>query len=275
MTTSNHLKSNGARLIRLIVDVGTETMRNYFDSIHPPATLNAVLHSEYDTLRRIGAINRTQMQTLFPPSGMHPAMPSTSNDYDITLLFILIRNICGLTPPASIRGGTSWDENPPLADMSPEADLARIKHYRNKIYAHIKSTEVRDDDFLTYWNTISSALVRLGANAEDIRKLMTSPLDEDYYINLITEIRGHTRTIKTVVFVILAIISIFYLSPFLLSYFHKEPDYSFSRNFSNPGFVGREWVFRQIEMDILNTSDERGVLLVTDPGWGKTALMKR
>jgi hypothetical protein len=101
MTTSNHLKSNGAKLIRLIVDVGTETMRNYFDSIHPPATLNAVLHSEYDTLRRIGAINRTQMQTLFPPSGMHPAMPSTSNDYDITLLFILIRNICGLTPPAS------------------------------------------------------------------------------------------------------------------------------------------------------------------------------
>ena len=46
------------------------------------------------------------------------------------------------------------------------------------------------------------------------------------------------------------------------------------QNFSNPGFVGREWVFRQME-EILNASDTRGVFLVADPGWGKSAIIKR
>jgi hypothetical protein len=64
--------------------------------------------------------------------------------------------------------------------------------------------------------------------------------------------------------------------PLLLpSHVLKEPDYSYHQNFSNSDFVGREWVFRQIELDILNASDVRGVVLVADPGWGKSAFMKR
>ena len=156
--------SNGARLIRLIVDVGTETIQNHFDSIHPPETLTNVLYANYHILRR--NIPRHQMRTLFPPTGVLPAMPSTSTskDYDITLLFSLLRNICGLHSPASIHGGTSWDENPPLDNESPEADLARIKFYRNEAYAHIRSTDVSDGDFVIYWNEISRPLIRLGAN---------------------------------------------------------------------------------------------------------------
>ena len=265
MPSHNHLKANGARLIRLIVDVGTVTMRKYFDSIHPPATLPGVLHANYGTLR--ANIPRYQMRTLFPPFGMRLAMPSTSNDYDITLLFSLLRNICGLHPPASIHGGTSWDENPPLADESPEADLARIKFYRNTVFAHIKTTEVSDNDFVMYWSEISRPLVKLGGNAEEIRELMTSPLDEDHYLNLITK---DIQTIKVVGWLLLAIVIGMALFP--TSYFEKEPDYSYPQNFSIPSFVGREWVFRQIEQ---HTSTTRGILLVADPGWGKSAIIKR
>ena len=267
MPSHNHLKANGARLIRLIVDVGTVTMRKYFDSIHPPATLPGVLHANYGTLR--ANILRYQMRTLFPPDGTCPANPSTSNDYDITLLFKLLRNICGLHPPASIHGGTSWDENPPLADNSPEADLARIKFYRNTVFAHIKTTEVSDDDFLMFWSEISRPLVRLGGNAEEIRKLMTSPLDEDHYLNLITK---DIQTIKKVGCSALAILIAVAMALFLAIYFDNEPDYSYPQNFSISGFVGREWVFRQIEQ---HTSTTRGVLLVADPGWGKSAIIKR
>ena len=202
--------SNGARLIRLIVDVGTKTLRNHFDSIHPPETLTNVLYANYHTLRR--KIPFYQMRTLFPPAGDLPATPSTptssSEDYDITLLFSLLRNICGLHPPASIHGGTSWDENPPLDDESPEADLARIKFYRNKAFAHIRTTDVSDGDFVIYWNAISRPLIRLGANAKKIKKMKTSPIVEDYYLNLITEIREDTRWIKTGVLFILAIFAV-------------------------------------------------------------------
>ena len=283
MSSSSHQKTNGARLIRLVVDVGTETMRKYFDSIHPPETLTDVLYVNYDTLRR--NIPRYQMRTLFPPTGVLPAMPSTSKNYDITLLFSLLRNICGLHPPASIHGRPSWDAKPSSADLSPEADLARVKYYRNKAIAHMRETGVCDDEFVIYWSVISGALVKLGANANEIMNLMVSPLDEDHYLNLMTETREDTRLIKTgilfilaifVIFAFFAVISIILLTLFLSGERARSPktpdvNYSYPQNFSIPDFVGREWVFRQIE---LKTSNTRGVLLVADPGWGKSAIMK-
>ena len=273
MSSPNDLKANGARLIRLIVDVGTETMRKRFDSIHSPANLPAVLNANRATLNNLrtrGIITVAQWTLLFPPAGMPP---TTSKDYDITLLFILFRNICGFHPPATIHGGTSWDQNPPLSDDSPEAHLARIKFYRNTVFAHIKSTGVSDDDFVIYWGEISRSLVRLGGNAGEITKLMTSQLNEDYYLNLIKTQKG-IITINVVALLLSAVIFAS-LAIFLPGYFVKEPDHSYPQNFSNPGFVGREWVFRQMVEKILNRSDTRGVLLVAEPGWGKSAIMKR
>lgn len=170
--------SNGARLSRLLIDIGTETMRKYFDYIHPPGTLTEALHGSYGTVNQLyrrRIINHEQRKKLFPPSGDLPALPSTpSSEYDITLLFILLRNICGLVPPVTVQGGTSWDQNPPSADESPEADLARIKFYRNKIYGHIVSTDVSDDDFENYWSVLSQALERLNdIVGEDIRDQLT------------------------------------------------------------------------------------------------------
>lgn len=42
-STDDRQKGNGTRLNRLIINLGTEAMRNYFDSLHPPATLTATL----------------------------------------------------------------------------------------------------------------------------------------------------------------------------------------------------------------------------------------
>jgi hypothetical protein len=116
--SSNRLKSNGAKLSCLIINQGTETMRKYLDSKHSPANLPAVLNANraiLNTLRTNRVINPEQMNLLFPPPGMPP---TTSSDYDISLLFILIRNICGLRAPVTTG---SWDANPPSSDRSPEA----------------------------------------------------------------------------------------------------------------------------------------------------------
>ena len=259
MATSNRLKSNGARLGRLIIDQGTETMRMFFDSIHPPATLTATLYLHYVTLRKVKGIQQ-EMKNIFPPSGVLPAMPSTSKDYDITTLSFLIRHICGLRAPVSTG---SWGENPPATDTSKEADLVRIKYYRNEVYAHIKNTEFSDTNFDLYWSELSDALQRLslhlGKNiSHDIAYLKTCNLDDSRYLNWFVGI--------------LAIFSVFIFV--LPSFSIKEPDDFYPQNFSNSGFVGREWVFRKIE-NILNASDVRGVQLVIDPGWGKSAIMKR
>ena len=70
---------------------------------------------------------------------------------------VLLRNICGLVPPA-----TGWDSLPAATDLSPEADIVRIKYYRNTVYGHASEASVDDATFSQYWKDIQDALVRLG-----------------------------------------------------------------------------------------------------------------
>ena len=178
--------TNYAHLCRLLVDVGSQALRNKFDSIHPPAGLHGILtkppaHLVLQTLRKRKILNPTQWAKLYPPS---PSSVS-SKDFDVTLLILLLRNICGLTPPTS-----GWDNLPPAADTSDEANIARVKYYRNHVYGHAIQESVDDVAFNTYWQDISNALVGLGADAAAINKLKTERLDpvtEKYYQELLRE----------------------------------------------------------------------------------------
>ncbi|EDO28320.1 predicted protein [Nematostella vectensis] len=150
-------KDNFQKLSRLLIDGGTKSLRNYFSSFHPPTTLTASLNAHKSTLTGLKGkvLKPHQWDLLFPKSGP----PSTAENYDITLLTCLLRNICGLAPPAST---TSWDKLPPATDQTKVAQVVRLRHYRNDLYAHIKTTEVETADFNHYWADISAALLSLG-----------------------------------------------------------------------------------------------------------------
>ena len=176
--------TNYARLCRLLVDVGSHALRNRFDSIHPPAGLHGVLtkppaHPILQSLGRKRVLNATQWDKLYPSS---PSSVS-SKDFDVTLLILLLRNICGLIPPT-----TGWDNLPPSADTSVEANIARFKYYRNHVYGNASEASVDDATFNTYWQDISNALVGLGADAAAINTLKTESMDpviEKHYQELL------------------------------------------------------------------------------------------
>jgi hypothetical protein len=180
--------SNFARLCRLLIDGGTQVLRDVFDSIRPPSTLHSVLHSPavHNTLKGLKAkriLTPHQWSRLYPST----STSVTSEGFDITLLFILLRNICSLTPPA-----TGWDKPPLAVDTSKEADLARIKSYRNELYAHITETAISDIDFEKYWKEIEALFLRLGGTSyqPDIERLTVEtmdPEDEQYFIKAIEE----------------------------------------------------------------------------------------
>ena len=112
-------KTNGAKLSRLLIHGGTTVLRNMFDAHHPSANLAADLHARYSILNyllRQRVLNSDQWNKLFPPGGTPPA----SSTFDITLLFLLLTNICGLSPPP-----TGWHKEPTPSDTSLEANLAR------------------------------------------------------------------------------------------------------------------------------------------------------
>lgn len=114
--------TNYARLCRLLVDVGTLIVRETFDRKYSAENLCKVLSSNtinsvLKSLRARGVLNPYQWGKLYP------AIKSSvsSREFDITLLMVLLRNICGLAPP-----GTGWDALPPASDTTLQADLARI-----------------------------------------------------------------------------------------------------------------------------------------------------
>ena len=158
-------KTNGNKLSRLLIDGGTTVLRNIFDHYHPPANLYANLSSRriysiLTNLRYGGILNGSQWDKLFPSRGRRP--PNSIN-FDITLLFILLRNICPLHPPLS-----GWDKMPPVGDTSFEANLARIKYYRNELYGHVTTTGIQTSVFDVKWQEVSSVLVSLGLSQSEV-----------------------------------------------------------------------------------------------------------
>ena len=148
--------TNYARLCCVLVDLGTCALRDSFDAICTPPTLHTILaasHSSLKSLRSRRIINATQWGKLFPAI----STSVSSKHFDITLLMTLLRNICGLAPPV-----TGWDVLPAATDLSREADIARVKYFRNTVYAHAEHASIDDATFNTHWKEIRDTLVRLG-----------------------------------------------------------------------------------------------------------------
>ena len=176
------------------MDYGTDVMRTEFNKIHDPNTLDNVLQSHKNMLSNLPSrvLPKSMFDTLYPSVNTF----GKSTEFDITLLSVLFRNICSLNPPVVDQTGRrSWDEDPLQSDQSLEADLVRLKLFRNRIYAHAKGISMSYTEFCDTWEEISQVLVRRGGSViqkkvDKLRKLHFTQLEEtyskellDWYIN--------------------------------------------------------------------------------------------
>ena len=189
--------TNYARLCRLLVDFGSQALRDTFDAIHPPARLHTVLgrHPEHATLKSLKnkrILNPTQWGKLYPTT----LSSVSSAGFDITLLMVLLRNICKLAPPS-----TGWDSLPHLADVSKQANIARLKYYRNTVYGHASQASVDDAAFNNCWQEISNAIVGLvgavyGADISKLKNGCMDPDTEEHYRQLLKQWKEDEDNIK-------------------------------------------------------------------------------
>ena len=194
-TSCNRETTNYARLCRLLVDVGTQALRDTLDAIHTPANLHTVLAANKPTLQGLRSrriINATQWGKLFPviPSAV------SSKTFDITLLMILLRNLGCLPSPK-----TGWDTLPATTNISREADIVRIKCFRNTVYAHAEQASVNDTTFNAYWQNIRDTLVRLGgvtyrAAIDNLETECMDPEMKAHYKHLLSEWKKDEDNIK-------------------------------------------------------------------------------
>ena len=184
-------KTNGAKLSRLLIDGGTTVLRNVFDSYNPPANLAAGLNANLSTLNKLlkkKVLRTAQWDQLFPPGGATP----DSKTFDITLLFLLLTNICGLTPPLS-----GWHSKPTPSDTSLKANLARIKFFRNELYGHVSTTSVDSPTFTSLWQEISTVLIALGLNQAEIDRLKAEHCGEEDYLDVLRDWADSEEDIKS------------------------------------------------------------------------------
>ena len=184
-------KTNGNKLNRLLIDGGTTVLRKTFDCYHPPANLASDLNYNYSILNNLlrkKVLNGHQWDKLFPPGGGVP----DSNTFDITLLFLLLTNICGLTPRPS-----GWHVKPSPVDNSLEANLARVKFLRNALYGHVTSTGVDATFFSSFWQEISITLHSLGLDQSEIDRLMAEQGGEQDCIDTLIRWADSEDDIKT------------------------------------------------------------------------------
>ena len=187
--------TNYARLCRLLVDVGTQALRDTLDAIHVPTNLHAVLAANKTTLQSLRSrkiINATQWGKLFPVI----SSSVSSRDFDTTLLMVLLRNLGGLPPPM-----TGWDTLPAATDFTREADIARVKYFRNIVYAHADQASVDDTTFNAYWQDIQETLVRLGGvrykvAIDNLETECMDPEMEDHYKQVLSEWKKDEDNIK-------------------------------------------------------------------------------
>ena len=168
-------KTNGTRLARLLIDEGTHVLRKVLHSVHPPATLQHVLNNNHGKLQRLKsrrAIFDDQWEKLFPTASGYTR---DSKTFDITLLHLLLREICHLTAPA-----TGWHKMPADGDVSREANIVRIKCFRNEL-CHSVSTGIPNGEFEDKWSKISTSLESLEASVyrKKIQDLKDDPIDHD------------------------------------------------------------------------------------------------
>ena len=188
---SSREKANGNKLSRLLIDGGTTVLRDIFQRYHPPANLSSGLKTYYFSLTNLlrrRVLNKHQWNKLFPPGGGIP----DSNTFDITLLFLLLTNICGLTPPSS-----GWHTKPSPKDSSLEANLARVKFFRNELYGHVTSTGIDTAIFSSLWQEISASLLSLGLDQAEIERLKAEHGGEQDYLDVLFEWADSEEDIKT------------------------------------------------------------------------------
>ena len=81
-------------------------------------------------------------------------------DFDITLLYTLLRNVCqNISPPSQ-----NWGFMPSsLNEITVGDDIERIRLIRNEVCGHISEVAIQDTEFKQYWSTISDICTRMQA----------------------------------------------------------------------------------------------------------------
>lgn len=93
------------------------------------------------------------------PEQKNACLNATKNnysDFDITLLYKLIRNLC-----SQLEITRNWGNEPRRNDKKVGDDIERIRLFRNRNYGHSINAEIPKNEFDNMWTSAESILQRM------------------------------------------------------------------------------------------------------------------
>ena len=140
--------TNINRVSRLLMDPCTDQLRELLRFHIPPANFNTFIQTMKSRLPRL---TEPQRKLILPNSGVYSGY---YDEMDISLLYILLRNVCGIQ--AHNKG---WGNAPNSADRSVSANIERLRLARNRC-GH-STGGMSNAEFNQVWSEIRAAVVDL------------------------------------------------------------------------------------------------------------------
>ena len=125
-------------------------------------------------------------------------------DFDITLLYTLLRNVCQNVTPPSQNWGVS--QMPSQNEITVGDDIERIRLIRNKLFGHISEPAISEIEFQEHWSIISGICTRMQTllNKDYVKRLQDtekSTIDSDTekkYLELIEKLVEEEKTNRAI-----------------------------------------------------------------------------
>ncbi|XP_062593499.1 uncharacterized protein LOC134254977 [Saccostrea cucullata] len=184
--------THAARVSRLLVDPCTDLFRDILRNHVTEIQFPAIILQERNNLNPI--LNKVQRETLYPKSG---TFNGTYADFDLSLLYILLRNISGIPPHQK-----GWAKTPDPLDRSLSANIDRIREIRNTYCGHAARVSLTDVEFNKLWQDLTIIISELESSlpggcttytdAAKVIKIVT--MDPEQEKKFLDEIDKHHQT---------------------------------------------------------------------------------
>ena len=137
------------RLSLVIIDELTQILRDLLSNEVSPVQI-------YNKVRQLNYLKLRPEQIVV----LSDAKTRGYQDFDITLLYTLIRNVCQNISPPSQNWGV-FNMPSPLNELTVGDDIERIRLIRNNVYGHICEVAIPETEFKEYFSIISGICTRM------------------------------------------------------------------------------------------------------------------
>lgn len=159
--------TNLARIARIILGPCTDVLRDVLRKKISPLALshNVKTFIANHPKNKKPPINKSQERLVYG---------GNYSDFDITLLYILLRNVCSISPHIN-----QWGNDPDPGDRSVSANIERIRLIRNEYYGHATDFFISVAKFEQKWKKVFQIV-------KDLESYLGTETD---YQNALTELK--------------------------------------------------------------------------------------